>query len=161
MVKIITTRPNGSKRVQTVNDEPSKTDQQFKDDCDVNFIIDKFTRTGQLTHVNKLQGQYADVSEMPDLPLAMETVTKAQQTFDDLPAELRRRFGNSPVEMFRFLQDPKNDEEAIRLGLKTVSKMTGLEENLPAGGKPSGATAKNSKVKEKTPDKGLEPEQGD
>ena len=38
------------------------TDQQFKDDCDVNFIVDKFTKTGHLTHLAKFQGMYADVS---------------------------------------------------------------------------------------------------
>ena len=36
-------RKNGSIRVYTVNNEPSMTDQQVKDDCDVNFIVNKFT----------------------------------------------------------------------------------------------------------------------
>lgn len=65
-----------------------------------------------------MQGQFADVSEIPDLLEAIKTVTSAQQTFDELPAELRRKFGNSPVNMVEYLQDPSNDIEAVKLGLK-------------------------------------------
>ena len=53
-MKVIEKRKNGSIRVYTVNNEPSMTDQQFKDDCDVNSIVNKFTKTGHLTHrINK------------------------------------------------------------------------------------------------------------
>ena len=58
-MKVIEKRKNGSIRVYTVNNEPSMTDQQFKDDCDVNFIVNKFTKTGHLTHLAKFQGMYA------------------------------------------------------------------------------------------------------
>ena len=116
-MKVIELRSNGTKRVYTVNNEPSMTDQQFKDDCDVNFIVDKFTKTGHLTHLAKFQGMYADVSEIPDLAEAIQTVTIAQTAFDALPAELRSRFGNSPVNMVEFINDVNNKEEAIKLGL--------------------------------------------
>lgn len=116
-MKVIEKRKNGSIRVYTVNNEPSMTDQQFKDDCDVNFIVDKFTKTGNLTHLAKFQGMYADVSEIPDLAQAMQIVSTAQTAFDTLPAELRSRFGNSPVNMVEFLNDINNKDEAIKLGL--------------------------------------------
>lgn len=116
-MKKIELRPNGTKRVYTVNNEPSMTDQQFKDDCDVNFIVDKFTKTGNLTHLAKFQGMYADVSEIPDLPQAMQIVSTAQTAFDTLPAELRSRFGNSPVNMVEFINNESNRDEAIKLGL--------------------------------------------
>ena len=71
-MKVIEKRKNGSIRVYTVNNEPSMTDQQFKDDCDVNFNVNKFTKTGHLTHLAKFQGMYADVSAIPDLAEAMQ-----------------------------------------------------------------------------------------
>ncbi|AZL82952.1 internal scaffolding protein [Apis mellifera associated microvirus 25] len=129
MTTIITRRPNGTKRIQTINEEPSKTEQSFQKECDVNEIIRKYMKTGQITHMARNQGSYADVSEIPDLHSAMIQVSQAQQAFDSLPAELRKRFGNSPVAMVEFLQNPKNDEEAIELGLKT--KKPGLVENQP------------------------------
>lgn len=119
-MKIIEKRENGTTRVATLNEEPSKTQQQFKEDCDVNFIVKKFMRTGQLTHLAKQQGYYADMSEYPDLATAMQSLSEAQSAFDALPADLRRRFGNSPVEMVKFLQDPNNVEESIKLGLRNA-----------------------------------------
>lgn len=116
-MKVIEKRKNGSIRVYTVNNEPSMTDQQFKDDCDVNFIVNKFTKTGHLTHLAKFQGMYADVSAIPDLAEAMQIVSTAQTAFDTLPAELRSRFGNSPVNMVEFVNDVNNKDEAIKLGL--------------------------------------------
>jgi len=117
-MKIIEKRPNGTKRVATLNEQPSMTDQSFKDEVNVNNIINKFNRTGQISHLAKKSGMYADLSTIEDLHSSLTQVVQAQEAFDSLPAELRRRFGNSPVEMVNFLQDPSNDQEAVKLGLK-------------------------------------------
>lgn len=151
---IITLRPNGSKRIQTVNTEPSKTQQQFAKECDVNEIIRKYIKTGQISHLAKNQGVYADVSEIPDLHSAMMQVSQAQQAFDSLPAELRKRFGNSPVAMVEFLSNPMNDDEAIELGLKT--KKPGLDVTIQPEPTPKEAvvppTPKSSKSSKTTED---------
>lgn len=142
-MKIIQLRKNGTRRVFTNNKEISKTDQSFVKECDINEIIKKFNKTGQIAHLAKNQGAFADISEIPDLLEAMSTVTTAQQTFNFLPAELRKRFGNSPVEMVNFLQDTRNDEEAIKLGLKVRKKTSTsvpTREEPPVGKK---ATKKN------------------
>lgn len=135
-MKIIEKRANGTTRVYTKNDEPSLTDQSWAKDCDVNNIIAKYIKTGQISHLAKHQGQYADVSAIPDLQSALDQVTKAQQAFDDLPSNLRKRFGNSPVEMVNFLSDPKNDQEAISLGLKV--KKLAPETPVPGENKTKG-----------------------
>lgn len=118
MKKIITIRENGTKRVQTINELPSKTDQSQKDDCDVNNIMAKFQRTGQITHLAKKSGTYYDSSEIPDLHQALQIVNEAGQNFSQLPAILRKKFNHDPQEFVKYLQDPSNDEEAIKLGLK-------------------------------------------
>lgn len=141
-MKHIEIRKNGTKRVYTTNSQVSKTEQQFAKECDVNEIMRKFMKTGQVTHLAKHQGQFVDVSEIPDLHTAMIQVAAAQQTFDLLPAELRKRFGNSPVNMVEFLQDPSNDDEAVKLGLKV--RKPGLD--VPVQPEPSdSAVAKSSK----------------
>lgn len=124
-MKKIETRSNGTKRVFTVNDEVSRTDQSFDKDVNVNYIMAKYLKTGQIDHLTKNRGIYADVSQITDLLTATEQVKKANHAFNSLPAEIRKRFGNSPVSMVEFLQDPKNDTEAIKLGLK--SRKTGLD----------------------------------
>jgi len=37
---------NGRIKVQTINNQDTRTQQQFKDDVDVNNIIKKYKRTG-------------------------------------------------------------------------------------------------------------------
>lgn len=111
---------NGRKRVFTENKEPSMTDQSQKKQCDINVIIAKYRKTGQLDHVKVRQGLYQDVSNIPDLIGAYEAVAKAQEAFDSIPANLRKRLNNDPVQFMEYLQDPANDQEAVRLGIKVL-----------------------------------------
>jgi len=104
------------KRVQTLNTEPSLTQQHFKDDCDINNIINKYEKTGQLPLSNKV-GRYADYSELTDYQGMLQTIQDAQDAFMELPALIRSKFRNNPGEMINFLQNPNNREEAIKLGL--------------------------------------------
>lgn len=118
---IITKRPNGTLRVQTdTSGWKHKTDQSFKNDCDVNLIMARFLKGQPITHLRNGQGAYADVSQIPDLSEALNTVTKAQEAFNSLPAQIRKRFGNSPVNMVEFMSDPNNYKEAADLGLLTL-----------------------------------------
>lgn len=116
MIHTYDTRLKNRIRVATDNTEPSMTDPSFQEQSDVNTIIKRYQKTGHWPA--KQTGQYMDLSETPDLHTAMDIVTKAQQAFNELPAELRKRFGNSPIELVNYLQDPTNDQEAIKLGLK-------------------------------------------
>ncbi|AXL15292.1 internal scaffolding protein [Microviridae sp.] len=51
-------------RVATTNDEPSLTKQGFAESCDRNAIIERFTQTGQLPHVNTGAPQYGEAPDM-------------------------------------------------------------------------------------------------
>lgn len=101
---------------ETINDEPSLTEQQYAKDCDANEIVKKHLRTGQSIEFRQ-GGFYADLSEVPDLNQALDIVAKAQFAFDELASDVRDRFGNSPLKMIEFLNNPKNREEAQQLGL--------------------------------------------
>lgn len=115
--KKMSIRKNGSKRVVTINTEPSKTDQSFKSDCDIQEIIAKFRKTGQVTHLNKKQGIYADVSQIPDLLGATMIVQDASEKFSSLPSGVRDKFNNDPINMIQWLNNPDNQDEGIKLGL--------------------------------------------
>lgn len=119
-----TRRPNGSLNLETVNNAPSMTDQQYAEDCDANTVIERFTRTGQLTHMAQHQGQYMDLASMPDFQSAMETVGKAKSMFEELPAFIREKFHQKPELFVEYLNNPKNDDEAIELGLKVKIEKT-------------------------------------
>lgn len=99
------------------DDLPSKTDQSFAQECDVNNIMQKYIRTGQITHVARRAGVYADVSGITDLMGAFSAVERASDAFMTLPASLREKLQNDPANFVSYLQDPANREEAIEYGL--------------------------------------------
>jgi len=95
--------------------DKSLTKQSMKDSCDINNIINRYKKTGILPESK--EGFYADVSEVKDYHQSLIQVQAAEAAFAALPAKIRDRFKNNPVEMFAFLQDPKNTKEAIELGM--------------------------------------------
>lgn len=95
-----------------------RTRQEFKNQCDINRIIDKFTITGVLPFAGSENlGIYADVSELPDFKSSLEFVIHAKESFEKLNVNVRKRFHNSPQELLDFLKDPENKAEARKLGL--------------------------------------------
>lgn len=97
--------------------EPSLTQQQFSDFTDINKLIAQYEKTGLLTHVNSRQPIYGDFSNVSDYQSAYNAVIQAQAAFAVLPADVRERFANDPQQLLSFLSDPKNKQEAIKLGL--------------------------------------------
>ncbi|AJK28246.1 putative minor capsid protein [Eel River basin pequenovirus] len=84
-----------------------KTKQEFKEECDINFILERASRTGMVSHLSKFEPQYADISGV-DLQEMMDTVAHANTMFAELPAEVRREFGNNQQAFFDFVNDPSN-----------------------------------------------------
>lgn len=96
--------------------EPTMAQQQFREECDINTIMERFGRTGEVIAPARLP-QYGDFDGISDYHSAVNAIVAAQQSFMDLPAKLRARFGNDPAEFVEFCMNDKNREEAIRLGL--------------------------------------------
>lgn len=97
-------------------DDPSLTQQQFKEEADINTIVDRFLKSGVLpTAVN--MPQYVDYEGVFDFQSAMNVVRKADENFMRLDAKVRARFNNSPQAFLEFFANPENAEEAVRLGL--------------------------------------------
>jgi len=97
--------------------EPSMTKQSFRDECDINTIMSRYERTGVMPESRGDAPQFGDYISEYSFQESMNAVIYAQQQFADLPARVRDRFGNDPANMLRFLEDDKNREEAIKLGL--------------------------------------------
>nr|QJB20059.1 MAG: internal scaffolding protein [Microvirus sp.] len=91
-------------------DKPSRTKQEFKDQCDVNRIVENFTRTGRLDQLQAARGFYADISAHPDsYQESLNLVLEAREAFDMLPAETRAMFGND-VQNFLYAAQNSPDE---------------------------------------------------
>lgn len=105
------------KRVLTPVGDHSMTDQSFKDECDINFIMQKYEKTGLLDHVNTYQGQYGDFTDAPDYHTALNKMNDAQEMFMTVPAKIRELFNNDPGEFLEFVLDGQNEEAMREMGL--------------------------------------------
>lgn len=122
-MKIVTKRPNGSRRVYTEFKEPSLTDQSFLKETDVNNIMAKYVRTGQINHLAKKQGVFADVSNISDLLDMSIKVKTANEAFNALPAYIRAKLNNDPTQLELYISDEKNHPELIKLGLLVQNEL--------------------------------------
>lgn len=110
-------RPNGTVKVLQLNSESTKTQQQFAAQVNVNNIMNSYKKGNPIMHLNRIEGRYADMSQIGDYQSMLDTVIKARETFETLPSKLRNRFQNDPGKLIEFMNDPKNKEEGIKIGL--------------------------------------------
>lgn len=97
----------------------SKTQQQFKEQVDINYIVQKYGIQDAKTGIRGSQRTpiYGDFSNIPDYSNALQAIIKADNSFADLPAKTRAFFDNDPGKLISFLDNPQNTEKAIEIGL--------------------------------------------
>lgn len=122
---------------------PSRTQQQFKDEVDTNKIITRYQQTGQI-RIDARKAMYGDFTNVTNFNDAMNQLAYAQQAFDQLPAAIRDRFNNDPAQMLRFLDDPTQRDEAVRLGLAVAPTPAKAPPPAPAQGSGSDPQAGGS-----------------
>lgn len=96
--------------------DPSLAQQSFKDDADINVMLEKFKVTGVMPQ-GVVMPTYGDFNGVSDYRTAVDAIKRASDSFMDLPAGIRSRFENDPQKFLEFCADSKNRDEAIRLGL--------------------------------------------
>lgn len=117
--------------------EPTLAKQSFKEECDINTIVERFHLTGELP-TNVRMPTFGDFTGISDYHTAMNAIAQANEAFDRMPANVRARFHNDPAEFVAFCDNPDNTDEAKRLGLveaKALEAATALAgpQDLPKG----------------------------
>ena len=107
-------------------EEPTLAQQHFKEECDINTILQKFSITGILPEA-PLSPRYGDFSGIGDYHTALNRVIAAQEEFQALPAQIRARFDNDPAKLIEFLDDEANRPEAEKLGLVEIVAAEAVE----------------------------------
>lgn len=97
-------------------EDASLTQQQFKEESDINTIVDRFMKSGVMPNPVNMP-QYIDYEGVFDFQSAMNTIRQADENFMRMDAKIRARFNNSPQEFLEFFSNAENIPEAIRLGL--------------------------------------------
>lgn len=95
--------------------KPSLTQQNFKEGTDINKIVSNYMQTGKMP-VNQRAPIFGDFSSL-DFHQMQNRLLDVQAQFQSLPAKLRARFANSPYQLIRFVENPDNYQECLKLGL--------------------------------------------
>lgn len=122
-------RPDPEESKIIFND-PSRTQQQFAEDANINAIIAKYISSGGYIDpfvLNNKEPVYGDVSQVADLKDSIMIVKQAEEQFEALPSALRERFGNNAIALLEFVSDSRNLEEARKLGLVEALPVTPLD----------------------------------
>lgn len=114
------------------SDEETMTQQHMRDECDINIIVERFMKTGQMPE--GIDFVEIDVSEVGDFHDALNVVRAAEEQFAALPSRVRERFHNDPAQLMRFVHDENNRAEALALGL-----LNPPQESAPAAPTPAPA----------------------
>lgn len=104
------------------DDTPSLTDQSDLRSTDINVIMEQYAKTGMLPIQDRLQGIYADVSDVPSIETAFKIAKEAQDLFYGLPAEVRRDMDNDPSQLENYVSDVNNRDFLIKHGVLVESK---------------------------------------
>lgn len=96
---------------------PSRTQQHLADLCSPKRLVEKYGSKRLKEALSREPAMFSDIPLAGDFKEAMDIIAKGQTSFDALPSGLRKRFGNDPYQLLEFLNDVKNRDEAIELGL--------------------------------------------
>ncbi len=136
------------RRMETTHFDPrnpeaiSRTLQDPAEETDLNVLAVRmgWTDSAKVPHFQDPNALWGDAAiAFPSDPTdAHNAMRQAQLVFDMLPAKTRRMF-DGPTDMFKFMDDEKNRDEAERLGLlakkkdttNLVSSSTGSDKEKP------------------------------
>ncbi len=90
------------------------TKQTFRDETDINKILQKFQVSGVVSHLNKFEGMYGEFADF-DFLNANLMLNKGADIFAALPSEVRREFDQDPSKFFAFVNDVENKDKLNEL----------------------------------------------
>lgn len=100
----------------TNNTEDDMTSQADAAEADINVIMSRYSKTGQLPQVIQ-PGQYGDFSQVTDYRDAVDLVRRSEELFHQVPAETRKKFDNDPAKFLEFAQNSDNIDKMVEYGL--------------------------------------------
>lgn len=134
-----TVRPNGSIRIQQdFSNCPTMAEQHTAHLTDINYLLKKYKPdefaayiAARTAYRTEILGH--DFSQEPDLQEAKNIVLRSRQEFEALDENIRNQFPNH-LEFLKFIDNPKNAEKMIQLGILKPQQVTALQ-GIPTGEK--------------------------
>lgn len=94
--------------------DKTRVQQHLKEEVDINTIMKRFGATGTMPS-GLAGGVYGDFTGVTDFDSAREAISRAEEGFMTLPAEVRERFGNDPGKLIALAQELSLEELNARL----------------------------------------------
>lgn len=102
----------------TCEDE-SLTQQQFKDECDIDCILRRYDQTGVLVDPlsERRLAQFGDFSNLPSFAEYQNRLAEVSEYFMSLPPEVRSNFANDVGTFIEAIGNPDNESKLVELGI--------------------------------------------
>lgn len=104
--------------------KPSLTQQCFKEQCDINNILESYSQQARAMRANiadllpPIDSQdFADISNMEDFLTAQNKIAKVTQIFEQMPSNVRPEFGDDPANFIAALGDSQKYSQLADLGV--------------------------------------------
>jgi len=108
--------PKGPKVICTAAE--GRTKPEFEAECDMNRIMERYKRTGQLPEsALRAAARYGDFSQVPDFMEMQEKLIAANELFAALPAAVRKQFDNDPGQFVAASETEEGRALMVKLGL--------------------------------------------
>ncbi len=91
-----------------------RTKQSQRDECDINMLLERYQRDASLGHLEKYGGQYGNYADY-DFENHVTKIAEMETIFEQLPAEVKRDFGQSTNKFFEFVTNPENENRLAEL----------------------------------------------
>lgn len=130
---------NSSVFAAEIGEDENLVQQHMRDECDVNVIMARYQKTGDISHLGQIAGEYGDFSDVFDYKSGLDRIYAAQDLFLELPSSIRDKFQNDPAKFIDFAQNPENQQELRDMGLAPP-----LPQNVEASAEPKGGARTSS-----------------
>lgn len=107
---------DGSRVEVLIGGGDSMTREAFADELDINKIVERYARGGQLP-LTTADARYGDVSEVNDYKSALDFVFAAKDQLRDLPVAARKQLSSDPEAYWSRLDAAVDREGLVDLGL--------------------------------------------
>lgn len=98
--------------------KPSRTQQHFADETDINQIIRRAVATQDYSVFRPNErAEFYDCSTFESYQESVNFLNDIEDDFASLPSHVRKEFGNDVDQYVTFMTDPANHEKAVELGL--------------------------------------------
>lgn len=121
----------------------SMTQQQFAQECDINYIVKRAQRTGVIPVVSTQEMVFGTLDE-DTFKQRMDKMAEIKSYFEGLPSEIRLHYQNSVNEFIASMATDEGIEEGRKLGIvapavdSVVTETAPVAEPTPAPAAPQG-----------------------